>query len=71
LWFDSGSQALMLVFTLVVVFALACRTLAIFDNSGDKKLSKEEFKAGFQDYGLEMNLREVDELFGYFGKSRC
>jgi hypothetical protein len=38
------------------------------DNSGDKKLSKEELKYGLQDYGITLNIREVDEVFGYFGK---
>ena len=44
------------------------RTLAIMDNSGDKKLSKEELKYGLQDYGVEINIRELDEIFNYFGE---
>jgi hypothetical protein len=44
------------------------RTLAIFDNTGDKKLDKEELKCGLQDYGIQLNIRELDEIFGYFGK---
>jgi hypothetical protein len=39
------------------------------DNSGDKKLSKEELKYGLQDYGVELNIRELDEIFNYFGKT--
>lgn len=39
------------------------------DNSGDKKLSKEELKFGLQDYGIEINIRELDEIFNYFGKT--
>ena len=38
------------------------------DNNGDKTLSKEEFKYGLQDYGLELNIREIDEIFRYFDR---
>jgi hypothetical protein len=44
------------------------RTLAIMDNNGDKKLTKEEIKYGLQDYGIELNIRELDEIFLHFGK---
>ena len=46
------------------------RTLMIMDNSGDKKLSKEEFKYGLEDYGVPLNIRELDEVFNYFGMYR-
>ena len=45
------------------------RTLAIMDTSGDKKLDKEELKYGLRDYGIELNIREMDEVFLYFGSS--
>jgi hypothetical protein len=45
------------------------RTLAIMDTSGDKKLDKEELKYGLRDYGVELNIREMDEVFLYFGSS--
>ena len=38
------------------------------DNNGDKKLTKEEIKFGLQDYGIELNIRELDEIFLHFGK---
>lgn len=44
------------------------RTISIMDDNGDKKLSKEEFKYGLADYGIELNSREVDDVFSYFGK---
>jgi Ca2+-binding EF-hand superfamily protein len=44
------------------------RTLMIMDDNGDKRLSKEEVKFGLRDYGIELNLRELDEIFGYFDK---
>jgi hypothetical protein len=42
------------------------RTLALFDQNGDKKISKLELKYGLEDYGLSLNLREVDDLMAYF-----
>ena len=44
------------------------RTLAIMDDNGNKRLDKEEVKTGLRDYGIELNVRELDELFHYFGK---
>jgi Ca2+-binding EF-hand superfamily protein len=46
------------------------RTLMIMDDSGDKKLSKDELRYGLRDYGVEMNIRETDEIFAYFDRNR-
>lgn len=42
-------------------------TLAVMDDNGDKRLTKDELKYGLQDYGIELNIREMDEIFNYFG----
>ena len=39
------------------------------DDNGDKKLSKDELKYGLADYGIELNSREIDDIFSYFGKN--
>ena len=44
------------------------RTLMIMDDSGDKRLSKDELKYGLRDYGIELNIRELDEIFSYFDR---
>eukprot|EP00606_Chrysophyceae_sp_TOSAG23-5_P000814 GSChrysophyteH2.ASY1.ANO1.1620.1 assembled CDS len=44
------------------------RTLLIMDDSGDKKLDKSELKYGLRDYGVDMNTRELDEIFCYFDR---
>ncbi len=46
------------------------RTLAIMDDNGDKKLSKDELKYGLQDYGIQLNIREMDDIFTYFDRDR-
>ena len=46
------------------------RTIAIMDTNGDKRLSKEELKNGLADYGIELNSREVDDVFTYFDRDR-
>jgi len=46
------------------------RTIAIMDANGDKRLSKEELKNGLADYGIELNSREVDDVFTYFDRDR-
>jgi hypothetical protein len=51
----------------VTACCFACSTLAIMDNNGDKRLTKDELKYGLQDYGIELNIREMDEIFNYFG----
>ena len=46
------------------------RTLAIMDDNGDKRLTKEEMKTGLADYGIELNIRELDEIYGYFDRDK-
>ena len=38
------------------------------DNNGDKQLSKEELKYGLANYGIELNLRELDDIFSVFDR---
>lgn len=40
------------------------------DSSGDNRLSKEELKYGLADYGIHLNLLELDGIFSYFDRSR-
>ena len=40
------------------------------DDNGDKTLSKDELKYGLRDYGIDMNIRELDEIFNYFDKDK-
>ena len=44
------------------------RTISIMDDNGDKRLSKEEL--GLQDYGIILNIREVDDIFTAFDRDR-
>ena len=44
------------------------RTLSVMDNNGDKQLSKEELKYGLANYGIELNLRELDDIFSVFDR---
>jgi len=46
------------------------RVLAVMDSSGDKRLDKEELKYGLRDYGIELNIRELDEIFLFFDRDR-
>ena len=46
------------------------RTLSIMDDNGDKRLSKDELKYGLRDYGIDLNLRELDEIFLAFDRDR-
>lgn len=46
------------------------RILKIMDDSGDNKLSKEELKYGLADYGMQLNLLELDGVFSYFDRNR-
>ena len=46
------------------------RTLSIMDNNGDKRLTKEELKYGLADFGIELNIREIDDIFTYFDRDR-
>ena len=42
------------------------RVMKIMDDSGDRKLSKEELKYGLQDYGMPLSSAELEELFHIF-----
>jgi len=44
------------------------RLLAIMDDNGDKRLSKDEFKYGLRDYGIDLTATELDQLFAYFDR---
>ena len=46
------------------------RTISIMDDNGDKRLSKEELKTGLQDYGIILNIRELDDIFTAFDRDR-
>ena len=45
------------------------RVLTTMDTSGDKRLDKEELKYGLANYGIELNIRELDDIFNYFGNN--
>merc|ERR1711916_161679 len=40
------------------------------DDNGDKRLTKEELKYGLADYGIDLNIRELDEVFPAFDRDR-
>lgn len=44
------------------------KLLAIMDDNGDKKLSKEELKYGLRDYGISLSPIELDQVFYYFDR---
>ena len=44
------------------------RVIAIMDDDGNKRLSKEELRTGLNDYGIELNLRELDDIFALFDR---
>ncbi|KAJ1383047.1 hypothetical protein B484DRAFT_341959, partial [Ochromonadaceae sp. CCMP2298] len=46
------------------------RTLSIMDDNGDKRLSKDELGSGLRDYGIDLNIRELDEIFHHFDRDR-
>ena len=46
------------------------RTLMIMDDNGDKRLTKDELKYGLADYGMDLNIRELDEVFLAFDRDR-
>ncbi len=39
------------------------------DNDSDLMLSKDEFKFGFRDYGIQLSSQELDEVFQIFDKN--
>ncbi|KAG5186101.1 hypothetical protein JKP88DRAFT_162326, partial [Tribonema minus] len=46
------------------------RAVAIMDNDGDKRLTKEELKWGLQDAGVPLTLNELDGVFACFDRDR-
>jgi len=46
------------------------RLLAIMDENGDKRLSKDELKYGLRDYGIELSPSELEQIFAYFDRDR-
>ena len=46
------------------------KTLMIMDDNGDKKLSKEELRYGLRDYGVDLNLRELEDIFSHFDRDK-
>jgi Ca2+-binding EF-hand superfamily protein len=44
------------------------RTMRIFDNDGSGKLSRDEFKFGLRDYGVEMSEADIDNVIKYFDR---
>ena len=46
------------------------RLLSIMDDSGDKKLSKEEMMYGLRDYGLTVSKTELEQLFLIFDRDK-
>eukprot|EP00941_MAST-03F_sp_MAST-3F-sp1_P004880 g4880.t1 len=46
------------------------RMLKIFDDSGDKQLSRDELKWGLMDFGIELSPQQHDELFSAFDRDK-
>lgn len=44
--------------------------MSIFDNNGDKKISKLELKYALEDYGVPLNNQELDQVFVYFDRDK-
>jgi Ca2+-binding EF-hand superfamily protein len=44
--------------------------MAVMDDSGNKKLSREEFKYGMRDYGLRLSNRELDTVMKTFDTNK-
>ena len=45
------------------------RVLRIMDDSGDKKLSREELKYGLRDYGIDLNEKQLGAVMSYFDRN--
>jgi Ca2+-binding EF-hand superfamily protein len=45
------------------------RVLKIMDDSGDKKLSRDELKYGLRDYGIDLNNKQLSAVVAYFDKN--
>ena len=46
------------------------KLLKIMDDNGDHKLSRDEFKYGLRDYGIDLTPMELEECFLYFDRDR-
>ncbi|GMI15003.1 hypothetical protein TrVE_jg10976 [Triparma verrucosa] len=46
------------------------RVMAMMDDDGSKTLTKQELKNGLADWGLPLNIMEVDALFTFFDRDR-
>ncbi len=46
------------------------KLLAIMDDNGDKRLSKDELKYGLRDYGVNLTLTELEQVFLYFDRDQ-
>ena len=44
------------------------KLLAIMDDNGDKRLSKEELRFGLRDYGIDLTPTEMEQVFLYFDR---
>ena len=49
-------------------FRSMTRLLSIMDNNGDKTLSKDELKYGLRDYGIDLTMNELEQVFLYFDR---
>ena len=44
------------------------RVMTMMDDDGSKPLTKDELKFGLADWGLQLNIAEVDAIFGFFDR---
>lgn len=44
------------------------RVMTMMDDDGSKTLTKDELKFGLADWGLQLNIAEVDAIFGFFDR---
>lgn len=44
------------------------KLLAIMDDNGDKRLTKEELRFGLRDYGIDLTPTEMEQVFLYFDR---
>lgn len=46
------------------------KLLKIMDDNGDHKLSRDEFKFGLRDYGIDLTPMELEDIFLFFDRDR-
>ena len=46
------------------------KVLEVMDGDGTKQLSKQELKGGLADWGLSLNMSEIDAVFTFFDRDR-